>query len=117
MVKIIDYSKRTNSEGKEFFTLKLQGGLEMIKSKETGNYYATAKTASITTTFGEEQCKSLIGQELSGSIRKIESEPYEYTVKETGEVVVLNHRWEYRIEGDTMEEVVHQGNVELVESL
>jgi len=117
MVRIVDYLKRTNSEGNEFFILKLQGGLEMVKSKETGNYYATAKTASITSTFTEEVCQSLIGQELPGSIQKITCEPYEYTIKDTGEVITLTHRWEFRKEGDTMEEIVHQGKPELVESL
>jgi len=87
----------------------------MVKSKETGNYYATAKTASITSTFNEEECKSLIGQQITGSIRKIECEPYNYTIKETGEIVMLQHRYEYRQEGDTMEEIVHQGKVELAE--
>ena len=88
----------------------------MVKSKETGNYYATAKTASITSTFTEEVCQSLIGQELPGSIQKITCEPYEYTIKDTGEVITLTHRWEFRKEGDTMEEIVHQGKPELVES-
>ena len=108
MVKIIDYRERTNSDGEEFFALILQGGLEMVKSKETGNFYATAKSASVTSTFTEEVCKSLIGEELPGSIKKVECEPYEYTIKETGEIVTLTHHWEYRKEGDTMEEIVFQ---------
>jgi hypothetical protein len=29
---------------------------------------------------------------------KVECEAYEYTIKETGEVVELSHRWEYRPE-------------------
>jgi hypothetical protein len=114
MVKIIDFKVRTNSKGEQFCALVLQGGLELVKSKETGNYYATAKSASITSTFTEDQCKGLIGQELSGSIVKLECEPYEYTIKDTGEVITLKHRWEYRKEGDTIEEVVHQGEPEAV---
>jgi len=117
MVKIINYKQRTSSDGKEFFTLILQGGLELVKSKETGNYYATAKSASITSTFNEVQCKALIGQDIPGSIQKVACEPYDYTIKETGEIVKLQHRWEYRQEGDTMEEIVHQGKPELVEAL
>ncbi len=57
MVKIIDCRVRTNSAGEEFCALILQGGLEHVKSKETVNYYATAKSDSITSTFTEEQCK------------------------------------------------------------
>lgn len=117
MVKIVDYAKRTNSEGKEFFTLKLQGGLEMVKSKETGNYYATAKAASITSTFTEDECKALIGQEIPGSVRKIECAPYEYTVKETGEVIILAHRWEYRKDGDTLDEIILMGQPQMVDAL
>ncbi len=109
MVQIVKYVKRTNSLGEEFLALILQGGLELVKSKETGRYYATAKSASITSTFTEEVCKALIGQEIPGSIQKIECEPYEYTIKETGEVVELSHRWEYQKEGDTMEEIVFEG--------
>ena len=116
MVKIVDYRVRTNSDGEEFCALILQGGLELVKSKETGNYYATAKSASITSTFTEEQCQGLIGQELPGSIVKQECEPYQYTIKDTGEVITLQHRWEYRKEGDTVEEVVHQGKPEAVEA-
>lgn len=115
MVKIIDFKQRRSTDGKEFYTLQLQGGLEMVKSKETGNYYATAKCASITSTFNEAQCKALVGQDLPGSIQKISCEPYDYTIKETGEIVKLQHRWEYRQEGDTVEEIVHQGKPMLAE--
>lgn len=88
----------------------------MVKSRETGNYYATAKAASITSTFNEDQCRDLIGQELPGSIRKVPCESFEYTIKDTGEIVTLQHRWEYRPEGDSVEEVVHQGKPEAVEA-
>ena len=117
MVRIIDYKERTNSEGEVFFALILQGGLELVKSQETGRYYATAKGASITSTFTEEVCKSLIGEEIPGSIKKVECEPYEYTIQETGEVIELSHRWEYFKEGDTMEEVVFEGKPEAVGAL
>ena len=50
----------------------------MVKSKKTGMYYGTAKKASIPSTFDEETCKSLIGQELDGTIERIECEPYEF---------------------------------------
>ncbi len=116
MVKIIDFRIRTNSQNETFCALVLQGGLEMVKSKETGNFYATAKSATITSTFTEDQCKGLIGQELPGSIRKVQCDPYEFTIKDTGENVTLQHRWEYRPEGDTVEEVVHQGKPEAVEA-
>jgi hypothetical protein len=109
MVTISDYSKRVNSDGVEFFALILQGGLELVKSQLTGRYYATAKKASQPSTFSEEMCKTLIGQQLPGSIMKVECEPYEFTVPETGEIINLHHRWEYLKEGATIEETVFEG--------
>ena len=75
MVRIVDYKKRTNSKGEEFFALILQGGLELVKSQETGRYYATVMGASITSTFTEEVCQSLIGEDTPGLIQKIECDP------------------------------------------
>ena len=94
MVKIIEYNLRTNNEGKEFYSLTLQGGIEIVKSVN-GTAYITARKCSIPTTFDEQTCKSVLGQELPGSIQKVDSEPYEYTIEKTGEVVTLTHRFEY----------------------
>lgn len=94
MVKVIDYKSRETSEGKAFFVLILQGGIEIIKSM-SGNVYATAKRASLPTTFDSDICKGLIGVEMPGIIEKVSCEPYEYTIHETGEVVTLSHRYEY----------------------
>ena len=95
MVRIVNYQKRTTEEGKEFFTLELQGGIEVVKSQETGKLYMTARKASMSCTFDELTCQSLIGTELPGSVRKVECEAYEYTIKDTGEVITLSHRFEY----------------------
>ena len=95
MVRIVNYQKRTTEEGKQFFTLELQGGIEIVKSQETGNSYMTARKASMSCTFDELTCQSLIGTELPGSVRKVECEEYEYTIKDTGEVITLSHRFEY----------------------
>ena len=111
MVRIIDFAERKNSAGEKFYSLILQGGVEMVMSQETGRYYATAKRASITSTFDEETCKSLIGSELPGSVQKHKCDPYEYVNQETGEVVQLEHRWVYCKEGETVEEAVFEGEV------
>jgi hypothetical protein len=95
MVRISNYLERKSEDGKTFFVLELQGGLEMVMSQNTGNYYATAKKTSMTSTFDEETCKALIGSKLPGSITRVESEPYEYVVKETGEVILLSHSYVY----------------------
>ena len=111
MVTIVDYAKRTNREGEEFNALILQSGLELVKSKETNNYYATAKRTSITSTFNENTCEKLIGTEIPGSIKRIDCEPYEYTIRETGEVITLTHQWVYLKEGETIEEKILEEEV------
>lgn len=95
MVKVIDYQLRKAEDGKEFCTLTVQGGIEMVQSQLTGSFYATAKKANITCTFNEETCKMLIGQELQGSIHKVECEPYDYVVPSTAEVIQLTHKYVY----------------------
>ena len=36
---------------------------------------------------------------MPGKISKIQTEPYQYTIRETGEVVTLEHRYIYLPEG------------------
>jgi len=36
-------------------------------------------------------------------------EPYTYTVKDTGEVLELSHRWVYLPEGASIDEAVYEG--------
>ena len=112
MVTVIDYAKRQNSKGEEFYALILQSDLEMVKSKETGNFYATAKRASVTSTFTEEACEKLIGMEIPGSIQRVPSEPYEFTIPETREIIQLEHRWVYLPEGQTVDAVVREEDVQ-----
>jgi hypothetical protein len=106
MVTIVDFVKRQNREGKEFNALILQSGIELVKSQGTGRWYATAKKTSITSTFDDAMCQSLIGQQIPGSVQRVESDPYEFTVKDTGEILTLTHRWIYLKEGETIEEKV-----------
>lgn len=91
MVTIVGISPRKTSEGKEFIALTLQGGLEMVKSKQTDQYYATVKKCSITSTFDEATAKAMIGERIPGTVQKQSCEPYTYVVKETGEMLVLNY--------------------------
>ncbi len=103
MVRITNYQRRVTEQGKEFFTLELQGGIEVVKSQETGKSYMTARKATMSCTFDELTCQSLIGTELPGAVKKVQCEEYSYTIKETGETVTLSHRFEYT---DTEEPVV-----------
>ena len=61
----------------------------MVQSKETGKFYATVKTCSISSTFDETTAALMVGKQMPGSIVKEECEPYEYTIPETGEYTLL----------------------------
>jgi hypothetical protein len=98
MVTVINYKKRQAEDGREFFALEVQGGIEMVQS-QTGNFYATARKSSITSTFDEMTCSALIGTQIPGNIEKVECDPYQYTVKDTGDVIMLHHRYLYQPEG------------------
>ncbi len=107
MVRIISYKTRQKEDGTEFYLLEVQGGIEMIKSQTTGQYYATAKKATVSTTFDEDTCRGLIGTEFPGKVVKIKTEPYSYTIKDSGEVITLEHRFIYLPDDvDSQEEVI-----------
>lgn len=108
MVTIINYKKREKEDGSTFYVLEVQGGIEMVMSQTTGQFYATSKKASITSTFDELTCQALIGTQMQGSIVKQGCEPYEYTVKDTGEVIILHHRFVYSLNEPGKENTVKQ---------
>ncbi len=95
MVTITNYHVRKNNEGETFISLELQGDIEMIQSASTGNFYASAKRCSMSSTFSEDVAKTLIGKQLPGRIDRVECEPYDFTVKQTGEVISLTHTYVY----------------------
>lgn len=95
MVRIVGYHAVENEEGETFYSLSIQGGVEMVKSMETGRFYLTARKTRISSTFDEETCKSLIGTELPGAIHKVDCAPYSYTIKDTGEEITLEHTYVY----------------------
>lgn len=92
MVKVINYLEREKRNGKAFFVLVVQGGVEAVKSVVTGKLYFTAKTTTVPTTFEEETCKTLIGTEFPGSIQKEACEPFEFEVEDTGEIISISTR-------------------------
>ena len=96
MVRVIGYHENESSEGEKFYSLSIQGGVEMVKSQNTGKFYATARKTRIITTFDKLTCESLVGSEMPGSIVKVECDPYQFTVEDTGEVLELSHTYEYR---------------------
>jgi hypothetical protein len=113
MITIIDFAKRTNLAGENFYALILQGGICMVQSKESGKFYATAKKTSITSTFDELTCKGLVGTKIEGDVVKIPCDPYSFTIEETKEEITLDYRWEYRpaTAENEMEKAVFSGHV------
>lgn len=95
MVTIINFKERKKEDGNPFFTLEVQGGIEMVRSAATGNFYATSKKAHIPSTFDAMTCQALIGTQIPGNIEKVLCEPYNYTIKETGETITLKHKYNY----------------------
>jgi hypothetical protein len=57
--------------------------------------YLTARTTYVATTFDEATVQALIGSSIPGTVKRVAAEPYEYTIKGSGEVVTLSHRFEY----------------------
>lgn len=113
MVTVSGVETRKNSKEEPFVVLILQGGLEIVTSKTTGKPYATLHKVSIPATFDEGTAKTLIGRQLKGEIQKIDVDPYEYTLKETGEVVTLNHSYSYNPNPTNLAEVIITANPEM----
>jgi hypothetical protein len=105
MVKVIGVETRKNSLGEDFTVLVLQGGLEMVQSKETGKFYATARKTTISSTFDEATARSFIGAQMPGIIERKPCEPYDYVTKD-GEVIELDFTYMYNPSPNVAEVVV-----------
>jgi hypothetical protein len=109
MVQITGWQKRQKENGDSFNVLNLQGGIEMIKSSTTGKFYATTRKTNMVCTFDEEMCKSMIGQQLPGTIEKEKCEPYQYSVPNSNETITLTHTYVYNPQPNGVEENVFSG--------
>ena len=102
MVTIVNYKVSTNEDTQEtFISLVLEGDIELIQSKDTGRFYATARRALMSSTFTEESAALMVGKQLSGSIQKVSCEEYDYLIPETSEVIRLSHTYQFSPEGST----------------
>jgi hypothetical protein len=97
MVIVNDFAVRENSKGETFIALILTGGLEMIRSKNTGKFYASIRKASIPCTFTEEVAEAMKGSKMPGTIVKVPCAPYTYLSKD-GEEVEIDFTYEYQQE-------------------
>jgi hypothetical protein len=108
MVTISSYESR-ESNGKNFFVLILQGEVEFVRSQKTGLPYAMVPKCSMPATFDEATCKTMIGKQLPGSIKKVECEPYEYKIPNSKEVVLLDYNYVYTsMENSTIEKAIFE---------
>lgn len=106
MVTITNYLERQRKDGTSFIVLEITGGIELVQSTNSGNFYATVRKCSIPSTFDASIAKKLIGSEIPGQIVRVQVDPYEYINKRTGEVMQLQHSYAYRPEG-SMELIGH----------
>ena len=96
MVTVTDYAERQRKDQTTFITLELTGGVELVQSQTNGRYYATVRKCNIPSTFGADIAKAMVGQRIEGDIVKVIVEPYDFTNKQTGEVIRLQHSWAFR---------------------
>ncbi|WP_205685649.1 hypothetical protein [Flavipsychrobacter stenotrophus] len=113
MVQVIGYNIRKNKSGEEFIALDLMGSLEIVQSQNTGNMYATVRKCSIPSTFDAEIAKMMIGSKIEGEIVRVPCDPYDYTVKRTGEAISLAYTYSYQPAGS--KELIGHGAFEIEE--
>lgn len=96
MVQVTNFHEVETKEGKTFISLELTGGLELIQSQTTGKFYATVRKCRIPSTFDANIAQLMVGAQLDGDIVRVETDPYEYVNKRTGEVLILQHSYAYK---------------------
>ncbi len=99
MVIITNYFEVDSNDGGTYISLELSGDLELVQSKTTNKMYATTRKARISSTLTKEVAERMIGKQLDGTLERVEVEPYDYINPETGEIMRLAHRYEYRPTG------------------
>jgi hypothetical protein len=113
MVTVTNFQERKSLDGKAYFALEIQSDeLEFVLSQNTGKHYATVRKCWISSTFNELMCKNMIGKSMVGTIRKVECEPYEFTIPESGEVITRTHNYDYSpVESQNTERIIMQEQV------
>ena len=86
MVTVADYRIVETETGDSYVRLILTGELDMIKSIKTGNFYATTRKCSISSTIDETIAEQMIGRQIPGTIIKQQCEPYQYET-DNGETI------------------------------
>lgn len=111
MVTVTSFLKRKNAKDEEFFTLELQGDVEMLRAVNSGKFYAHARKATITSTLNEASCRGLIGTKFPGKIEKVDCDEYSYQVPGTNDAITLKHSYQYIAENANVEETIFEKEV------
>jgi len=106
MVTITDVVKTIKKDGETLISIVAQGGIEPVVSKTTGRVYMTARKTRIPCTFTYEAAKAMIGQQMPGSIRRVECDPYSMKLPGSGKAIKLNFTYVYDPDPVSVEEVV-----------
>ena len=113
MVQVTGYNEVAKKDGSTFISLELMGGLELVQSQNSGNFYATARKCRIPSTFDANIAKMMVGQSVEGEIVRVAVDPYEYVNKQSGEIMTLQHSYAYRPKGSV--ELIGQTQVREIE--
>ena len=96
MLKVKNYHLRKGENGEQYISLELEGDVSFVQSQATGKFYATTKRCFMYAAMDETTAKGLVGTMFPGTIERVSSDPYEYTVPSTGEVKILNYTYQYK---------------------
>ena len=99
MVTVTGFKEVEKKDGSTFISLELTGGVELVQSQTTGNFYATVRKVRIPSTFDSNIAKMMVGEKIEGTIERVTVASYEYVNKTTGEIMILQHSYTYRPKG------------------
>lgn len=115
MVTVTNFFEVQTKDGRTFINLEITGGLELVQSQTTGNFYATVRRCRIPSTFDASIAKLMVGQQLDGDVIRVQVEPYNYANPKTGELLMLAHSYSYRPKGAI--ELIGETRIEKLDTL
>ena len=108
MVTVKAAHLRGEGSEKSFVALELSGDLELVQSQNTGRFYATTRRCFIPSTFDIKTAEQFVGKQMPGKIVRVDSDPYDYEIHETGETIRMAHTYEYHPEVEAPETTFKQ---------
>jgi len=97
MVTITNAFQRKNGKGEKFNVLTVEGGVTMVKSQKTGNFYAHTMKTNIIASMDIDSCKAMVGEKVPGTVVKENCTPYTYITPD-GKEKTLNYTYVYQEE-------------------